>query len=107
MIPSDANLSNSARDLICKLISDSSERLGINGVEEIKAHPFFFGIEWRNIRKKKSWNIPEIKSEVDHDLFDKFEEDVNEPWIGGNGAESRNNKRNRNVFIFISYFNYY
>jgi hypothetical protein len=32
------------------LIADPKERLGINGVEEIKAHPFFFGINWNKLR---------------------------------------------------------
>ena len=41
MIPPEANLSTAAADLVRRMIADSSERLGINGVEEIKAHPFF------------------------------------------------------------------
>ena len=40
-IPSEANLSLSATDLIKRLIADPNERLGVNGAEEIKAHPFF------------------------------------------------------------------
>ena len=40
-IPLEANLSSAATDLIKRLIADQYERLGINGVEEIKAHPFF------------------------------------------------------------------
>lgn len=34
--------------------------LGINGVAEIKAHPFFFGIDWKNIRNKKPPFIPDV-----------------------------------------------
>jgi serine/threonine kinase 38 len=34
--------------------------LGINGVGEIKVHPFFIGIDWRKIRDKKAPNIPEV-----------------------------------------------
>lgn len=49
-IPSDANVSIQAADLIRKLIADSKERLGINGVDEIKAHPFFAGINWNRLR---------------------------------------------------------
>jgi hypothetical protein len=33
-----------------KLVADPRERLGINGVEEIKAHPFFAGIQWSKLR---------------------------------------------------------
>ena len=38
-------------DLISKLLDDEKVRLGSNGVEEIKVHPFFYGIDWKNIRK--------------------------------------------------------
>jgi serine/threonine kinase 38 len=34
--------------------------LGINGVGEIKVHPFFIGINWKKIREKKAPNIPEV-----------------------------------------------
>ena len=59
-IPTEAKLSNHAIDLIKRLINDENERLGINGVGEIKAHPFFFGIDWRNLRQKKPPFIPEV-----------------------------------------------
>lgn len=50
MIPRDADVSPQAADLIRKLISDAKDRLGVNGVEEIKAHPFFAGISWSKLR---------------------------------------------------------
>jgi hypothetical protein len=28
------------------------------GVEEIKAHPFFAGVDWKNTRKIKAPNVP-------------------------------------------------
>ena len=43
-IPKEADLSPEATDLLRRLIRDPSERLGIHGVQEIKAHPFFAGI---------------------------------------------------------------
>jgi serine/threonine kinase 38 len=46
VIPAEANLSVAATDLIRKLITDADQRLGINGVAEIKAHPFFVGVDW-------------------------------------------------------------
>ena len=65
-IPPEAKLSPSAIDLIRRLIADANERLGINGVEEIKAHPFFFGIDWNKITEKNKENklngVEEIKA---------------------------------------------
>lgn len=46
-------------------MSDRKERLGINGVEEIKAHPFFQGINWRNIKSMKAPFIPDLKDPAD------------------------------------------
>ena len=56
-------------------MSDPSERLGKNGAQEIKAHPFFRGIDWKNLRKTKSPFIPNVKSEEDCSRFDKFDEE--------------------------------
>jgi serine/threonine kinase 38 len=78
-IPSEANLSSAASDLIRRLISDGSERLGINGVAEIKAHPFFAGVDWNRIRDKPAYNVPELRNEIDVSNFDKYDEE--EPWV--------------------------
>jgi len=45
VIPPEAKLSKSSIDLIKRLVADPQDRLGIMGVEEIKAHPFFAGID--------------------------------------------------------------
>jgi serine/threonine kinase 38 len=44
--------------LITKLLSDKNKRLGINGINEIKAHPFFNGLDWNNLRKETPPFIP-------------------------------------------------
>lgn len=44
-IPHDVTLSPEAINLIEKLIAHRNERLGVNGVWEIKAHPFFQGVD--------------------------------------------------------------
>lgn len=39
-----------AADLISKLLQvDPTKRLGRNGVQEVKDHPFFSGIDWESI----------------------------------------------------------
>jgi serine/threonine kinase 38 len=45
------------------------------GVEEIKAHPFFAGIDWKNIRKGKAYNVPKLKNEEDTNYFEDFAEE--------------------------------
>lgn len=46
VIPTEANLSPAATDILKRMISDADDRLGKNGAEEIKAHPFFQGCDW-------------------------------------------------------------
>lgn len=78
-IPPEANLSPAAADILKRLLCDSENRLGANGVDEIKNHPFFKGIDWNNIRNTKAPYIPELSSEEDCKRFDKFDEE--EPWF--------------------------
>jgi len=96
-IPPEAQLSPAAIDLLKKLIADPNERLGVNGVEEIKMHPFFAGVDWRRIRDKKSPNVPELKSEIDTSNFDHFDEE--EPWY----VEDSKKPKNRKNANFIGY----
>lgn len=51
IIPEDANLSPVAVDFLKRIVTDSENRLGRNGPDEIKKHPFFAKIDWHNIRK--------------------------------------------------------
>ena len=81
-IPDDVVLSPEAEDLIVKMINNSDERLGKNGVEEIKRHPFFKNIDWNNIRNTKAPFIPDIESDYDTKYFEekfKYEEDFYPP----------------------------
>lgn len=60
-IPLDANLSLEAENLIRKLVTSADSRLGLNGADEIKKHPFFKGFDWNNVRKMKAPFVPEVK----------------------------------------------
>lgn len=59
-------------------MSDRKERLGKNGAAEIKAHPFFYGIKWSQIKNKTPGFLPEFQSKIDTKYFDNYEEE--DPW---------------------------
>ncbi|XP_051128027.1 uncharacterized protein LOC127249326 [Andrographis paniculata] len=72
--PEEAKLSPEAKDLICKLLCNVEKRLGTRGAGEIKAHPWFNGIEWDKLYQMKAAFIPEVNGELDTQNFEKFEE---------------------------------
>jgi len=74
-VPPEIKLSKEALDLMNRMISDPNKRLGKNGASEIKAHPFFNGIDWENIRTTmKPPFVPELKNDYDTKYFETFDE---------------------------------
>jgi protein-serine/threonine kinase len=57
-IPAEAKLSQASTDILKKLICDAEVRLGRNGVDEIKSHPFFDNFDWENVREMTPSYIP-------------------------------------------------
>ena len=74
-IPREAELSSEAEDLILQLCTSANQRLGNNGVDDIKNHPFFHGIDWLMIRKRNAYYIPQIRHAEDTSNFDPVEPD--------------------------------
>lgn len=67
----ESRLSNAAKDLICRLICESQNRLGgRRGLEEFKEHPFFRGIDWDNLANATAPFIPELESDTDTRYFE-------------------------------------
>ncbi|XP_038623370.1 serine/threonine-protein kinase LATS1 [Tachyglossus aculeatus] len=70
-IPPQAKLTPEASDLIVKLCRGPEDRLGKNGVDEIKAHPFFKVIDFSSdLRQQSASYIPRITHPTDTSNFD-------------------------------------
>ncbi|XP_062160293.1 probable serine/threonine protein kinase IRE4 isoform X2 [Alnus glutinosa] len=67
-VPSD--MSYEAQDFIYRfLIHDPEQRLGANGSVEVKAHPFFRGVNWDNLALQKAAFVPQPDSADDTSYF--------------------------------------
>uniref|UniRef100_A0A8C6WL00 Rho-associated protein kinase 1 n=1 Tax=Neogobius melanostomus TaxID=47308 RepID=A0A8C6WL00_9GOBI len=78
--PDDSDISNDAKNLICAFLTDREVRLGRNGVDEIKRHPFFKNDQWtwEVIRDTAAPVVPELSCDTDTSNFDDIEEDRGE-----------------------------
>lgn len=75
-IPKAASLSKEATDIILKLCCGPEERLGINGAEEIRAHPFFKTVNFdSDLRKQLAPYKPVISFPTDTSNFDPIDPD--------------------------------
>lgn len=66
-------------DLISRLLMEQQCRLGRQGAEEVKRHPWLEGIDWKEVRKLTPPFMPDLTSEIDTKYFDPYEE--SEPWV--------------------------
>ena len=74
-IKPEINISKEAVDILKKLINDPEKRLGRNGAEEIKSHPYFKNIDWQHIKETLIPPfIPELSGPYDSTYFDEYEE---------------------------------
>lgn len=85
-IPWPDDVSPEARDLIDKLMAvNPSERLGHNGADDIKRHPFFKGINWTTVRTQKPIFVPKPDNAQDTSYFDAREKYWNTTRISQDG----------------------
>ncbi|KAM4866279.1 serine/threonine-protein kinase LATS1 [Thomomys bottae] len=92
-IPPQAKLSPEASDLIIKLCRGPEDRLGKNGADEIKAHPFFKTIDFSSdLRQQSASYIPKITHPTDTSNFDPVDPD--KLWSEDNEEENVNDTLN-------------
>ncbi|KAL9634245.1 MAG: hypothetical protein Q9164_004210 [Protoblastenia rupestris] len=62
-----------AEDCIKRLLCDVQDRMGTSfgqsGSQELKAHPFFTGVQWHQLRQIRAPFLPQLSSNVDTTYF--------------------------------------
>ncbi|KAF7301684.1 Kinase-like protein [Mycena indigotica] len=66
VFPDDVHLSKQAQDFICRLITSADRRMNI---QQIKHHPFFYGVDWPTIRSIDAPFVPHLRSITDTSYF--------------------------------------
>ncbi|KAG8931593.1 Serine/threonine-protein kinase [Tulasnella sp. 417] len=64
--PDDVHLSRESEDLIRRLLTSQDKRLT---VDQIKKHPFFYGVDWATIRDIDAPFVPNLRSMTDTSYF--------------------------------------
>ncbi|XP_072495150.1 serine/threonine-protein kinase MRCK gamma isoform X2 [Notamacropus eugenii] len=77
--PDVPEVSESARDLIRKLLCRQEERLGRGGLDDFRGHPFFEGVDWERLPSSTAPYIPELQGPVDTSNFDVDDDTLNHP----------------------------
>ena len=78
-----------------------ARRLGTRGgAAELKAHPFFDGLDWDRLAAATAPNIPSLTGELDTSNFEDFEEEA-----GPAGGGRRRTKRADPEFMCFTYKN--
>ncbi|GAA6049271.1 hypothetical protein JCM3770_005915 [Rhodotorula araucariae] len=64
------NLSDNGWDAITRLIAHKDRRMST--MDQVRAHPFFTGVDWPHLRERRAPFIPALDSEIDAGYFDDF-----------------------------------
>ena len=100
-IRAEANISKEAVDILKQLINDPEKRLGRNGAEEVKQHPYFKNVDWKHVKETMIPPfIPQLSGPFDTKYFDEYEEE--EPFYPINNNE-KNGKYQKKDMCFVDF----
>ena len=68
------------------MVCNSENRLGRNGATEIKAHPFFAGVDFSGLRRIGAPFVPPLTSDVDTSFFPVEELPQTEDFLPADGS---------------------
>lgn len=88
-----------AKDLIQKMLTlNPEERLGFNGADEIKRHPFFEGIDWETLFLRSPSFVPQLDNPESTDYFDSRGADISHfPKDEDDSDDSSSNRDSYNI----------
>ena len=96
--PPEVPISNNARSLISRLVCNVDDRLGRNGVHEIKEHAFLQGADFEYIRDRPPAISIRVRAIDDTSNFDEFPEiDIKAPLTDETAQESSKD------WVFMNY----
>ncbi|WVR09314.1 hypothetical protein IAU60_006379 [Kwoniella sp. DSM 27419] len=86
--PDDVHLSREAEDLIRRMLCEADRRLNI---DQLKAHPFFYGVDWATIRDIDAPFVPHLKSMTDTSYFptDELDQVPDVPVSADTGGDAK------------------
>lgn len=103
LFPPEVPISNEAHLLVRSFCIEKEHRIGSNGLDEIKSHVFFRGVDWEHIRDRPAAIAVEVKSIDDTSNFDEFP-DADLKWpkrLAEAAADS--SAQNGNDWMFLNY----
>ncbi|KAG0168576.1 Serine/threonine-protein kinase MRCK beta [Apophysomyces sp. BC1015] len=100
----EEHVSKEAKDLICKFLRPRASRLGKNGIQEIKSHPFFDGIQWENIRNVTPPFRPILSSPCDTSNFVVYSEETSDLPVSSRDVTYKPSEGRNLPFIGYTYF---
>ncbi|BHF58887.1 Serine/threonine-protein kinase 38 [Sparganum proliferum] len=101
IFPLEVPISATAHNLITLFCTEAEKRLGaVGGLEEIRKHPFFAGVDWENIRERPAAIPVQLRSIDDTSNFDEF---PNEDLSWPNVTDSSKSYKPELAFINYTY----